>query len=147
MFWLFRTGTSQQCDPRNPRGDAESAGNINDGGLSVPTETGTGTGAVPLWHAASPPELAQFNAELPEILKSVAAVEKEVASIDRLIKNRLEQIHEMEESPTATKDMQQLDSVDKSKKDEKRKAPSKKVLASKGNAGESMNDGVQKNIF
>ena len=77
---------------------------------------------------------------IPEMLKSVAAVKKEVASIDRLFKNKLQQVQEKEEGTTKKRkdtashviDTAQPDGVDKLKKDERRKISVKKGITLKG---------------
>ena len=67
----------------------------------------------------------------------MAAVEEEVASIDRLIKHRFEEIREGDgAAATSRNDTEQRDTVDKLKKDQQRKAPAKKAVGPKSNAGE-----------
>lgn len=76
-------------------------------------------------------KLAEFN--VPEMLKTVAAVEREVKSIDRLMKSRLEELREKQLLDAEDKTKTDTNSLaDKPKKDETRKAPTKKVTISTG---------------
>ena len=110
-------GPQSQC---NPRGDAESVDKPE--GDSAPLVN---------YLSEAIPRLNEFD--LPEMLKSVVAVEQEVESIHRLVRSRLEEICDKDVQNTADQGNTQGDATDKSKKDEKRKAPaSKKVTVPTG---------------